>query len=284
MSDWQRRLKEICADRKSGATELAKRAVRLLKSMERQKAPFENLVTAAEQIAAAHPAMAPLWHIAQLVREQKLDQSQQLSKRLRQFLEDMERHAQQAVNVAVEWLPEGVVPVHSFSSLVFRALTAAHKRGKRVKVVCTVALPGGEGVALAKALKRNGVPVTLVADLHAFAWLPRCDLFLVGADAWCLDGLVHKVGTHPLAWFARHLGVPVWSLGTTEKRLPLRWRETMKGQAPPLAPSSIAQDRTLYDLTEWSLVAGIISEEGVCPAEKFALSLQGHQNSLKMAQ
>lgn len=48
----------------------------------------------------------------------------------------------------------------------------------------------------------------LVPDLQAFSWLMRCKVFLVGADAWCEDGLVHKVGTKHLAVVANQAGVP----------------------------------------------------------------------------
>lgn len=263
MQGWQERLKRLCANRRSGATELTRATVRLLKEMEEQKVSFAKIVAAADQVAAAHPAMAPLWHTAQLVREEKTRRPHQLRERLQEFLKRMEQHTQAAVQHAAAWLPEGRILTHSFSSLVFRTIVAAHQQGKKVQVICTVSLPGGEGARLAKKLAAIGVPVLLVADLHAFHHLLRCDLFLVGSDAWCLDGLVHKVGTYPLASFAKQVGVPVWSLGTREKELPLHWQETMWGQAPPLVRSSLPQDCTLYDLTEWTLVTGIINEDGI---------------------
>jgi translation initiation factor 2B subunit (eIF-2B alpha/beta/delta family) len=175
----------------------------------------------------------------------------------------LETHTEAAISHAAEWLPEGRVLTHSFSSLVFSAFVQAHQRGKRLEIVCTISLPGGEGIALAKSLAKSKVPVILVADLQAFSWLTQCKVFLVGADAWCEDGLMHKVGTKHLALFAKQTGVPVWSIGTSEKRLPLSWNEQMKGEAPPISQLPIAQDRTLYDLTEWSLITGIIDEFGI---------------------
>ncbi len=263
MQGWQERLKRLCANRRSGATELTRAAVRLLKDMEEQRVSFAKIVAAADQLAAAHPAMAPLWHIGQLAREGKTHRPHRLREKLQEFLKGMEQHTQAAVQHAAAWLPEGRILTHSFSSLVFRTIVAAHQQGKKVQVICTVSLPGGEGIRLAKRLATIGVPVLLVADLHAFHHLLRCDLFLVGSDAWCLDGLIHKVGTYPLASFAKWVGVPVWSLGTREKELPLHWQETMWGRAPLLVPSPLPQDCTLYDLTEWKFVTGIINEDGV---------------------
>jgi len=260
--DWQTELTKICSDRKSGAAVLTRRSVRLLVQMVRQGAKPTELVEAAQKIADAHPAMAPLWHLFQLTRK-FAQQPPKLLPSLKQFLADLETHTEAAISHAAEWLPEGRILTHSFSSLVFRAFVQANQKGKRLEIVCTVSMPGGEGIALAKSLAKSKVPLMLVADLQAFSWLMHCKVFLVGADAWCEDGLVHKVGTKYLAVVAKQAGVPVWSVGTLEKRLPLGWNERMKGDAPPISRLPLPQDQTLYDLTEWSLVTGIIDESGV---------------------
>jgi len=265
----QRALERLCSDRKSGAFVLTKRAVRLLVRMAKGGEELKGLVAAAERIAKAHPAMAPLWHLAQKVRA-LAGQPKAFIGELNGFLAEMERHGAKAVEQAALWLPESRLLTHSFSSLVFRALRLARESGKRIEVVCTASFPGGEGITLAGELSRVGVTVVLVADLQAFEWLPRCDLVLFGADAWCLDGLVHKVGTRTLALAAHQSGVPVFSLGTSEKRLPMGWREEMKGEALPVAPLPLPQDRTLYDLTKWSLLTGVLDEEGVHSAEEVA--------------
>ena len=265
--DWQAELTKICSDRKSGAAVLTRRTARLLAQMVRQGVKPTELVEAAQKIANSHPAMAPLWHLAQLVC-QFAPQPQKLFSSLKQFLAALETHTEAAISHAAEWLSEGRILTHSFSSLVLRAFVRANQKGKRLEIVCTASLPGGEGIALAKSLAKSKVPVILVADLQAFSWLAQCKVFLVGADAWCEDGLVHKVGTKLLAVVARQMGVPVWSVGTSEKRLPLGWNERMKGYAPPISRLPIPQDQTLYDLTEWSFVTGIIDESGVhCLAE-----------------
>lgn len=260
--EWQKTLRRICSDRRSSAVALTKKSARLLAQMAKSKVEAAKLVEAAEQVSKAHPAMASLWHLARLTRE-NAESPKGLISALGQFLADMEAHAKAAIAHASEWLPEGRILTHSFSSLVFRSILQASRNGKRLEVVCTASFPGGEGIALARALVKAHVPVTLVADLQAFSWLMQCQLMFVGADAWCEDGLVHKVGTWCLASAANQMGVPVWSVGTSEKRLPLPWNEQMKGEASPIARYPVPQDRTLYDLTEWELVTGIVDETGV---------------------
>jgi hypothetical protein len=49
----------------------------------------------------------------------------------------------------------------------------------------------------------------------------------------------------------------------------------MKGEAPLISRLTIAQDRTLYDLTEWSLVTGIIDEFGIHQLETHQLISHG---------
>jgi translation initiation factor 2B subunit (eIF-2B alpha/beta/delta family) len=260
--NWQKVLERICSDRKSGAVVLTKKSARLLAQMAKSGVGTKRLIEAAEQISNAHPAMAPLWHLAQLTRKHAAT-PKNLTSALERFLDDMEAHTEASISHASEWLPEGKILTHSFSSLVYRSLIRASQKGKRFEVICTASFPGGEGISLAKALVKANIPVMLVADLQAFSCLMQCKLMLVGADAWCEDGLVHKVGTRYLALAANQIGVPVWSVGTSEKRLPMRWSDRMKGEAPLIARFPVLQDRTLYDLTEWELVAGIVDETGV---------------------
>lgn len=260
--DWRKALERICSDRKSGAVVLTKKSASLLAQMAKSKVGTKKLIEAAEKIFNAHPAMASLWQLAQLTRKHARSPKNLVSA-LEQFLGEMEVHTEAAIAHASEWLPEGKILTHSFSSLVYQSLIRASQKGKKFEVICTASFPGGEGISLAKALARANISVTLVADLQAFSWLMQCRLMLVGADAWCEDGLVHKVGTRCLALAANQIGVPVWSIGTSEKRLPMRWNKQMKGEAPPIAQVFVPQDRTLYDLTEWELVTGIVDETGV---------------------
>lgn len=260
--EWQKALKRICSDRRSSAVTLTKKSAQLLVQMTKGGIEPTKLIEAAEQIFNAHPAMAPLWHLAQLTRKY-VESPKSLASALAQFLADMEAHAKASVACASEWLPEGKILVHSFSSLVFQSIVQANRKGKKFEVICTASFPGGEGISLAKALAKANIYVTLVSDLQAFAWLMQCGLMFVGADAWCEDGLVHKVGTWCLASASKQMGVPVWSIGTSEKRLPMSWNEKMKGEAPLLVKSHVPQDRTLYDLTEWELVTGTIDETGI---------------------
>lgn len=266
--DWRTTLERICGDRRTGATGLTVKAVRLLVRMVKGGADPEAFKDAAQRIADAHPAMAPLWHLARLTRRFAHDPDK-FTAVLSQFLADLNTHGDAAIAHAAKWLPEGTIFTHSFSSLVHQTFLTAFRGGKRFKVVCTASYPGGEGIALAGGLQREGIPVLLVPDLQAFEWLPRCDVFFIGADALCRDGLVHKVGTKALAEFASRAGVPLWVIATSEKRLPLHWRPRMTGQASPLTKASIPQDTTLYDLTGWAFIAGLVTEKGVEIKEPF---------------
>ncbi len=260
--EWQKALRRICSDRKSSAFVLTKKSVRLLARMAKSGIGATKLVKVAEKIFNAHPAMASVWHIAQITH--KLAGSpKNLISALEQFLADMEAHAKASISHASDWLPEGKILTHSFSSLVFQSLICASQKEKRFEVICTASFPGGEGILLARELVKAGIKVNLVSDLQSFVWLTQCQAMLIGADAWCEDGVVHKVGTRILALFSRQWGLPVWSIGTSEKRLPVRWSERMKGEAPLLVRDAISQDRTLYDLTDWELITGVIDEFGV---------------------
>mgnify|MGYP005848048155 CR=1 FL=1 len=152
--DWRRSLERICADRKSGSFVLTKKTARLLAQMARSGVKPTKLIEAAEKVANAHPAMAPLWHLAQLTKE-VYEHRQNLISGLDNFLAELEAHTQAAIAHAKEWIPEGRVITHSFSSLVFRTLVQAFREGKKIEVVCTVSLPGGEGSLWLNRLRKQ---------------------------------------------------------------------------------------------------------------------------------
>ncbi|PNH01379.1 Translation initiation factor eIF-2B subunit alpha, partial [Tetrabaena socialis] len=100
------------------------------------------------------------------------------------------------------------------SSMRLRALAqdAVHLRlqllqpaqGLQFSVVVTEGRPDGTGIAMAKKLDADSIPVTLVLDSGVGYIMDRVDMVLTGADAVVENGgIINKLGTYGIALAAQ---------------------------------------------------------------------------------
>ncbi len=147
----------------------------------------------------------------------------------------------------------GTVLVHSASSTVKHLLEFASARTS-FDVVCTRAMPIGEGTEMAADLRALGFLVELIDDDVVIEVLPGMDLVLAGADAIGPTQVINKVGTAVLAGAAKAVGVPFYLVAATDKILP-----------EELFSASL-QRRGREDLSEaisLDVFAGVVTELGV---------------------
>lgn len=153
--------------------------------------------------------------------------------------------------VARRALPGGARLVTlSRSSSVKEALLAVAPGRRPSSVVVLESLPGGEGRAFARDLRRSGLRARWVRDGSLARALAKADLVVVGADAVEPGGtLVHKVGTRRLAISAFAAGVPFVVVAGRSKWVPPR---AVPRALPPL-----------FDRTPARLITAYWTDEGV---------------------
>ncbi len=249
-------IRALANDRKSGATALTQRAAAgLLNALKGHRRDLgfieiEELARLGRQLQLAQPAMAPLFHLANaaLLGASAKRPAEGATRSVAKFLESFEQAKGQLLRAALPLIPRGGrLLTHSASS----AVEALLREVEGVSVLCTESSPGHEGLGLSRRLARAGVPVRLIPDLAAFEAFKELDLFLVGADALTPRGLIHKIGTAPLARWARGHGVPVFTLCTTQKFLPERMLS-----APAL------ESEGFFDRTPWRHLTCVVTERG----------------------
>ena len=172
----------------------------------------------------------------------------------------------------------------------------AHDRGLRIHVWVRETRPRLQGAGLtAWELGQHGVPHTLVSDSAAGYLLSRgkVDLVIVGTDRTTAAGdVANKVGTYPLALAARDNGVPFyvaapspsidWSIedGASipiEERDPEEitrvWGVDDSGveRRVRVVPEGTRAANYAFDVTPRRLVTGLVTEKGVCAADRKAL-------------
>ena len=154
----------------------------------------------------------------------------------------------------------GTVLIHSASSTVRTVLEMARDH-LEFDVVCTRAMPIGEGTEMAAELRAGGFDVELIDDEVAIEVLAGMDVVLAGADAIGPSQVINKVGTAVLAGAAKAIGVPFYLLAATDKILP----GTLFNAA--------LQRRGREDLSEaiaLDVFSGVATEIGLLDAEAVA--------------
>lgn len=158
-----------------------------------------------------------------------------------------------------------------------------HERGMEFHVFADETRPLLQGARLTSfELSRAGVDVTLICDNMASivmknGWVQAC---FVGCDRVARNGdTANKIGTSGVAILAKHYGIPFYVLGPTstidlncptgadieiEQRDPDEIRT--KWYAQPMAPAGVKCYNPAFDVTDHTLIAGIVTEHGIARA------------------
>lgn len=193
----------------------------------------------------------------------------------RQIFDSWGKASRRIVRQAERTLPSGTIMTHSYSATTFATLERLASRGS--PIIVTESAPLNEGRTVARLLARLDVPVTLIADAQAAAFMPEAEAVLVGADTVFANGaVVNKVGTCALALLARNAHIPFYVATETLKVAPGR-PETAQ-RASEEKQTGLAIPAVYFDLTPPRLVTALITEEGVfAPREIRPLATRARQ-------
>ncbi len=128
-------------------------------------------------------------------------------------------------------------------------------------------------------LQKGGIDVTLICDNMASivmknGWVQAC---LVGCDRIAANGdAANKIGTSGVAILAKYYGIPFYVLGPTSTidmncpagddiKIELRNPDEIKKKfyTEPMAPEEVKCYNPAFDVTDHSLISGIVTEYGV---------------------
>ncbi len=270
-------VKEIRADRESGARQLALAALRALAAVA-EDCTGEELRESCRALAMARPMMAALENAMAWAWSRYLDTA------------DAAGAVQEAIE-AIESAPEGmalaarkVIPPHTlmtygFSSSVIELLTRLQPR----RVIVSEVRPLGEGLRVARELAAAGISMTLITEAQIALFVQEAGAVVVGADTILPDGdFINRIGTRLLALAARDADVPFYAAS-----------ETLKVAAPseplPFAPEEgnpkeVCADKWLevrnvrYEAIPARLVTAYVTEHGLLdPAEVGTYALEAER-------
>ena len=162
-------------------------------------------------------------------------------------------------------------------------LFLGRERGMAFKVFSDETRPLLQGARLTSyELQKAGIDVTLICDNMASivmknGWVQAC---FVGCDRVAANGdTANKIGTSGVAILAKHYGIPFYVLGPTSTidlscpdgdRIPIELRDPNeireKWYAEPMALPEVKCYNPAFDITDHSLITGIVTEKGICRA------------------
>lgn len=269
----------IASDHRSGAADLALRAVTALQAwLRRHPNPAEaDLLAIARALLHAQPAMAPLLRLANEVAlcadankpaRALFRSTTEFGRILRSAREEIARRFARALR------PDGaLVATYSYSSTILQALWKARRR--IVCVLCSESRPGNEGRAMAREIARAGIMVTFSTDLALASRMDQVSVFATGADAILPDGFVNKAGTGVLVLCALKARRPVWIVADRTKFVPEPmaarfWRARIGpgSEVWPQAPVGVEILNPLFEPAEFHSRTRVLSESGwMTPAQ-----------------
>ena len=279
---------EIRNDKIHGASQLARRAVGVLKlAAEHSQADSTGeflleLKTVAERLMSARPAMAPVFNIvsgllssiSKKATEMDLDSIRRLTISKADELAGGSLQAiAQIVNYGSELIGDGDrIMTHSYSSTVMAVLKEAFAKHKHIEVIATRSGPGRTGERLAQELGLSGLPVIFIDDTAIGLYISAANKVMVGADRVCADGnIINGIGTYQLALAAEKAGIPFYVLCETLKFDPrlksgevdLEEKEPSEIVEPGRLPPGVRVKNPYFDITPLELVTGVVTENGL---------------------
>jgi translation initiation factor 2B subunit (eIF-2B alpha/beta/delta family) len=276
-----KQINNIQQNNTSGSRELAIQAAELfLKLVKHQKnQPSKRLknqiIKTAQLVIKAQPTMASIIHLSNQImlhlsqQETKDEIRTTVQQVCTTFLQQANTVSQNISSFAYDVVPEDAcIIVHSYSSVVFDALSYAFENQKKFSVICTESRPVREGEILAKKLAQKGIETHLIVDAAVYRFLPKTDVVFVGADAVSVDGVINKIGTSGLALATQHYMTKCYCLCSTEKFLPKGVSLTLNQEKDPHEitkeqVNNITPLNYYFDRTPLTFFTGFITEQGV---------------------
>ncbi|MFC1950006.1 translation initiation factor eIF-2B [Chloroflexota bacterium] len=279
-------IEEIKNNKTDGASELARQAVKVMKTAaERSQAgnTREFLLEQKEigkRLISARPTMAPITNIVSRllseiiggVKERNINKLKQVAisgadKLIGDSLEAVRQIAVHGARLVADG--DRIITI-SYSSTVIAMLKKAFSEHKDIEVIAT--RPGRSGEKTARALGFDGIPVTLIDDAAVGLYISAANKVVVGADRICADSkVVNGIGTYQLALVSEKAEVPFYVLCDTFKfdfklrsdQVDLEDNEPSEVVETEGLPSEVRVKNTHFDITPLDLVTAVVTENGL---------------------
>lgn len=177
----------------------------------------------------------------------------------------------------------GILAATKYGTATAAVYIALEKGIKELRVYCDETRPLLQGARLtAFEMMNAGVSTTLLCDNMASSLMQsgKVDIIFVGCDRVAKNGdTANKIGTSGLAILAKHYGIPFYVCAPSTtidmtlcngSMIPIEHRApdevTTLWYSSRMAPEGVGVYNPAFDVTDNSLITGIITEKGIAAA------------------
>ena len=194
------------------------------------------------------------------------------------------RVGQMAAHLVEKFPDNGTVMTQCFGeTIVAMMLKKCREQGKTIRLFCPETRPYFQGARLtALEMHAAGLDTTLLCDNAASSLMQtgKVNIIFVGCDRVARNGdAANKIGTSAVAILAKHYGIPFYVCAPSSTidmslasgaEIPIEQRAaeeiTEMWYKKRMAPEGVGVYNPAFDVTDHSLITGIITERGICTA------------------
>lgn len=265
MESLEKVVENIKSIKVQGAKEIAIYALKFLRQFCRKNGFKLKFEVTAMILERSRPTAVVLHNCLEILMEKRnIKTIDALLRRLEKSTEKISRNGSKLIKNNYK------IMTHCHSGEAMAVIKHAWKHGKNISVIATETEPLEQGVKTAKELAKEQIPVTLVTDNAVDYLMKDVDVVLVGADALRKNGIVNKIGTSLLALSAKQHKKPFYVAANTLK-LDRRKKFIIEERAAEEVYKNIKGVKIRnpgFDVTNWSLVTGVITENGIKTPEQ----------------
>ena len=185
------------------ATTIAIKSMKYMLKFSAKNGFGKEFDTECSRLLVARPTAVVLYNSIELIKKRKDAES------IKNVIRQLEKSREQAANNTSKiFKKKSVILTHCHSSFVVGSLIK--NKNKIKEVIVTETRPRDQGIITAKELSKHKIHVSYIIDSAISDFIDKTDLVIVGADALRKEGLVNKVGTHPLAVVAKENKKPFY--------------------------------------------------------------------------
>lgn len=237
---------------------------------------------AADVLLVTRPTAVSLSNAIRLVIKYRADDlesaRQAVIENADRFIENSQKAVEKIGQIGSRRIRDGdTVLTHCNSLAAISVISAAHKSGKKIKVIATESRPRFQGITTVRMLDKLGIDTELIVDSAARSVMNEVDLVVVGADVITANGtLVNKIGTAQIALAAREARTSFMVAAETYKFSPktiLGELVTIEERDPQEVLPGISQFKHVkvrnpaFDVTPHQYIDLICTEVGAIPPE-----------------
>ncbi len=261
-----------------GAQSIATESLNVLSEIVEEDGFGKRFEDAADKLRKARPTGVSAHNIIEFVERRREIEA------IDAALDYLNTAKQNAATIAADKIEDGsVIMTHCHSSAAMAVFEKLNDMNKDFRVIVTETEPKLQGVKTAKELDQMNIPVNYIVDAAAGIYMWAANYAVVGVDSIKPSGVINKIGTYLMSLAAAEDDdTEFWFVATKDKfdydnfsRIEERSPDEIDEHEYLEKDSDIVLENPAFDMTPWSKIDKLITEEGEMKKHEVVEELKG---------